>query len=198
MAGKQHKLAALRLLNDEMGELEEHHRKRIECGDNLAEVDRETAQAALNGVVTFFLDHGIEAQPIARLLSALAALTAGSSPPAMFAPTVTRHRRPDPPSVEGIKGRLAAIMEFRQQTGLTRKAAGEWVARNLPSKMKHQLGIGSRATVDSWRAKWGGPRGTAGAGREGYLHMRAILTKERPSEQQLKKIIERLARSPLS
>jgi hypothetical protein len=86
-------------------------------------------------------------------------------------------------------------MEFRQRTGLTRKAAGEWIARNLPSKTKHQLGSGSRATVDSWLTKWGGQRGTAGVGREGYLHMRAILTERRPTEQQLKKIIERLARS---
>jgi hypothetical protein len=55
LTGKLHQLAALRLLSDGMGELEEHRRQRIERGDNLAEVDRETAQAALNGVVTFFL-----------------------------------------------------------------------------------------------------------------------------------------------
>ena len=34
------------------------------------------AQAALNGVVTFFLDHGIESQPLVRLLSGLAAVPA--------------------------------------------------------------------------------------------------------------------------
>ena len=60
-------------------------------------------------------------------LSALSALTAGSNLPPMLAPAATRHRRPDPPSIEGIKGRLAAIMEFRQQAGLSRKAASDWV-----------------------------------------------------------------------
>ena len=192
---KLHKLASLRLLNDGLGNLELQRLSRIERGDNPAKVDRETAQAALNGLVTFLLDHGIESQPFVRLLSGLVALTAGSSLPAIFAPTVTRHRRPDPPTVEGIKGRLAAIMEFRQQAGLSRKGAGEWVVRNLPLNTKLQLGLGSRATVDSWLAKWGGQRGTAGDGREGYMHMRAILTERRPTELQLKKTMQVLAKS---
>jgi hypothetical protein len=193
---KLHKLAALRLLSDGLGKLEKQHQPRIERGDNPADVDREIAQAALTGVVAFFLDHGIESQPLVRLLGGLEALSAGSSPPAMFTPIPTRHRRPDAPSIEGTKGRLAAIMEFRQQAGLTRKAAGEWVARHISSKSKRQLGPVTPATVDSWFAKWGGDRGTTpGGGRDGYLHMRAILADKRPTEQQLKKIFEVLPRS---
>jgi hypothetical protein len=196
VAEKLHKLAALRELSAGMDELEKTHRHRIERGDNPADVDRETAQAALTNVVAFFLDHGIETQPLFRLMSELAALTAGSSPSRMLAPAVTRHRRPDSPGIEGIKGRLAAIMEFRQQAGLTRKAAGDWVVRHIPSQMKRQLGSVTRAAVDSWLVKWGGQRGTtSGAGREGYLSMRAILEAQKPTEQQLKAIIEVLSRS---
>jgi len=44
-----HKLAALRLLADAMSELKTQYQPRIERGDNSAEVERETAQKALNG-----------------------------------------------------------------------------------------------------------------------------------------------------
>jgi hypothetical protein len=92
-------------------------------------------------------------------LSELVALTAGSRPSPMLAPAATHHRRPDSPIIESTKGRLAAIMEFRQKAGLTRKAAGEWVARNIPSEMRQRLGSVTRVTVDSWLVKWGGERG---------------------------------------
>jgi hypothetical protein len=196
LAKKQHKLAALRLLSDGMSDLEKQRQKRMERGDDPAEADRDTAQLALNIVVTFFLDHDIESKPLVRLLSGLVALSAGASPSGMLMPAVTRHRRPDAPTIEAIKGRLAAIMEFRQQAGLTRKAAGEWVVRHTPSTMKRQLGLASRATVDSWLLKWGGQRGsTSGDGRDGYLLMRAILQTRNPAELQLRKAVAALARS---
>jgi hypothetical protein len=66
-----HKLAALRLLSDGLSKFEMQHQPRIERGDHPADVDREIAQAALAGVVTFLLDNGIESQPLFRLLSAL-------------------------------------------------------------------------------------------------------------------------------
>src|SRR6266852_3815771 len=137
-----------------MGEIEKQRLQRVKRGDDPAEVNRDAAQLAMNGVVTFFLDYGIESQPLVRLLNELAALTAGSSPSPMLAPAATRHRRPDAPSIEGVKGRLAAIMEFRQQAGLTRKAAGEWVVRHIPPKMKRRLGSITSATVESWLVKW--------------------------------------------
>jgi hypothetical protein len=196
LAGKLNKLAALRLLSDGMSQLERQHKERIERGENPADVDREIAQMALNGVVTLFMASSIESSPLVRLLDGLTALSAGSSLPAMLAPTVTRHRRPDAPSIEGIKGRLAAIMEFQQQAGLTRNAAAEWVARHIPPKMKHQLGSVVPATVDSWLVRWGGERGAdPGGGREGYLAMRAILVQLRHSEAELKKILDVLERS---
>jgi hypothetical protein len=61
------KLAALRLLGDALGKLEEQSQQRIARGDNPADVDRETAQAALTAVVAFFLDYGIESKPLVRL-----------------------------------------------------------------------------------------------------------------------------------
>jgi hypothetical protein len=97
--------------------------------------------------------------------------------------------------IEVVKGRLAAIMEFKQQTGLNRRAAGEWVARHIPPEMKRGLGTATRRAVDSWLLKWGGKRGPSTNGRDGYLHMRAILTDKRPADQQLKNIIQALARS---
>jgi hypothetical protein len=196
VTAKLHRLAALRQLGGRMSEIEKQRRQRTEDGENPAEVDRDAAQLALTDVVTFFLDHEIESQPLVRLLNELAALSAGASPSAMLAPTATPHRRPDAPAVEGIKGRLAAIMEFRQQAGLTRKQAAEWVVRHIPPKMKRRLGSITSATVESWLVKWGGERGAAsGSGREGYLSMRPILTDRMPAELELKKILEVLARS---
>jgi hypothetical protein len=86
LAKTLHKLAALRLLSEGMGELEKQRLQRIERGDDAAEVDREAAQAALIGVATFFQDYGIEAKPLVRLLSDIAAVSFGSSPSRMLAP----------------------------------------------------------------------------------------------------------------
>jgi hypothetical protein len=196
LAEQLNELGALRRLSEGMSWLERQHKERIERGEIAGDVDREIAQRALNGVVTFFLDCGIEASPLVRLLSAIEALSAGSSPPAMLAPMATNHRRADAPSIAGIKGRLAAIMEFQQQAGLTRKAAAEWVVRHIPSDLRRQLGFATPATVDSWLEKWGGRRGaTMGDGRDGYLSMRAILAEQRPTEPNLKKILGVLRRS---
>ena len=193
---EQYQLAALRLLRDGVSKIEKQRQKRIERGDDPTEVDRDTAQLALTGVIEFFLDTRIETKPLIRLLSELVALSAGARSPGMLVPAPTRNRRPDAPTIEAVKGRLAAIMEFRQQSGDSRKAAGTWVVQHLSSKMKLQLGLAKRATVDSWLVKWGGQRGaTSGSGREGYLHMRAILRERKPTEPQVKRIIETLAKS---
>jgi hypothetical protein len=196
VAEKLHKLAALRLLSNELGRLEAQHQQRIEAGHNSAVVDREIAQLAVTAVVAFCLDRGIQSQPLTRLLGALVAVSAGSKPPAMLIPAPAHHRRPQPPPVEAIKGRLAAIMEFQQRQGLSRKAAAQWVVRNFPTEFRARLGRISARTVDDWVAKWGGKHGTAGSGREGYLHTRAILTTRNPppSEPQLKRLLARLAK----
>jgi len=184
----------LRLLRESMSEFETQHEQRIEHGHSPADVDRETAQLALTAVVSFFLEYGIESQPLVRLLGGLEALSAGSSALPMFAPAATPHRRPDAPAVQGIKGRLAAIMEFQQQAGLTREAAAEWIARHISPRL--QVGSVTPATVGSWLVRWGGERGAElGSGREGYLAMRAILEQRRCSEPELKKILEALERS---
>jgi hypothetical protein len=130
-----------------------------------------------------------------RLLNDLMALAAGASPSPMLSPAATRHRRPDPPDVEGLKGRLAAIMAFRQEAGMTRKAAADWVVRHAPAKLKRRLPLASRAALDAWLVKWGGARGAApGAGREGYLAMRAILQARQPSEKELKDVMRVLTK----
>lgn len=196
MANKVHRLAALRLLRDRLSQLEATRQPRMERGDHAADVDREIAQVALTEVVAALQDQGIETRPLSRLLAGLVALSAGSSAPVMLAPRRTRHRRPDAPLIEASKGRLAAIMEFRQQSGLTRTAAGQWVVRNMPPKLQAQLGAFRRAALDDWLTKWGGRRGAQpGHGRDGYLAMRKILGDHPPSEAQLKKILETLARS---
>jgi hypothetical protein len=176
LANKLNRLAALRLFGESMVRLEQRRQQGIAQGDNLGVVDRGIAQLALTGVVLLCLELGIESSPLVRLLAAVDALSSGSRPPPMLVPLKTRHRRRDAPALEEIKGRLAAIMEFRQQAGLTRKAAGAWVARHVPAALKRQLGAVTCSAVDSWLVKWGGERGaTLGAGREGYLCMRAIL-----------------------
>lgn len=189
-------LAPLHLLKERMAKLEQQHQQRIARDDVPAVVDREIAQLALTDVVEFFMDSGIDSTPLTRLLADLEALSAGSRPSRMLATAVTRHRRPDAPTIQGTKGRLAAIMEFQQEAGLSRKKAGEWIARHVPKTMRRQLGPVTRSAVDSWLAKWGKTRGEiSDSGREGYLHMRTILQDRKPTEAQLKRIIAVLMRS---
>jgi hypothetical protein len=181
----------LNQLNAAMIGLEEERLRLITGHEELTAVtDRETAQNALNVVVTFLLDRGIESSPVARLLSALSALSAGSSLPNIFKPLPASNRRPDSPAVEAIKGRLAAVAEYWQQSGKDRKTANQWVVE-LISQIKAPLGKSTTAAVDSWRVKWDGDRGTTdSAGRDGYLAMRSILTDKKPSEDQLKRMIK--------
>ena len=157
------KLAALRLLDEGMIAIEAQRQAAIEGGEKASQVDREAAQYALQGVVRLFMEQGIEAQPLVRLLSELVALSAGSKPSPMLAPARTHHRSPDAPIRELVKGRLAAVMEFRQKAGSTRKAAREWVVRNMPPETTRQFSV-TAATVDSWLVKWGGERGATRRG----------------------------------
>lgn len=195
MAAQVHKLAALRMLDDDIRKLEGQRQKRIDEGGASSEIDRQHGQLALTAVVKLLSDQGVETRPLVRILAELAALSAGAAPSAILTPAATRHRRPTAPVIESVKGRLAAIMEFQQQSGFPRKLAAQWVVQHLPSDMKHKLGKTSRTTVDSWLVKWGGHHGAApGNGREGYLHMREILSTRRPTETQLLKIVETLGR----
>ena len=123
-----------------MSVIEAERQQRIKSGDDHAQADRDAAQLALTGLVTFLLKHGIESGPLVRLLNELAALTEGSSPSALLSPARTPHRRPDPPAIEAVKGRLAAIMEYRQKAGSSRKEAREWIVRNMPPAMSARLG----------------------------------------------------------
>src|SRR4051794_32797777 len=50
LTARMHELAALRHLGERMSEVEADHRRRVERGDNRADVDRDTAQLALSSV----------------------------------------------------------------------------------------------------------------------------------------------------
>src|SRR5215203_5250031 len=103
---KEHKLAALRRLGDGMRKIEHQRQERLKHGTDAAEIDRDSSQMALTGVAEFFEEVGIEAKPLLRLLAEMAALTAGSRLSPMLTPHSTNHRPLDPPTIEGIKGRL--------------------------------------------------------------------------------------------
>jgi len=193
---KPHKLAALRGLREKMMEFEKRRQACIELGDDPGEADRDAAQNALTAVVAFFLDFGIESEPLVRLLSELAALTEGSMPSTMLQPAATTHRRQDPPAIAGIKGRLAAVMEHRQNAGLSRKDAAAWVARRLPPRMRDRIGSVKPSTVDNWLCKWGGDRAVEqGSGREGYVSMSRILRDRACTESELEVIFDTLLRA---
>jgi hypothetical protein len=191
MAEPNQEAINLQQLNASMIRLEEERLRRVEERQEPAAVtDRETAQKALNVVVAFFLDHSIESTPLVRLLSALSALSAGSRLPNMFEPLPASNRRPDSPGTEGIKGRLAAIAEYLQRSGKSRRAATRQVVELL-TLTNAPLPKPTSATVDSWLVKWGGNRGAKdGAGREGYLAMRSILKDTKPSADQMKRIVK--------
>ena len=200
MSEKLHRLAALRVLGEGMTNFERLRQQRIDAGENPAEVDRDIAQLALTCAVGFCLDLGIEAGPLHRLLGGLEGLSAGAKAPEMLRPSRIGHRRVDSPNVEGVKGRLAAIMEFKQKRGLSRKDAAQWVARNVPPELKRCIGPISARAVESWRTNWGGRYGTKGSGQEGYRHMREILTARVPavSDSDLSVVMATLAQSLLA
>jgi len=181
-----------------MASIARQQREAIEAGEEPARVAREGSQHALNGVIAAFQSADIETAPLMPLLSALSAIAAGSSLPAILTPIATRHRRPDEPEIEGKKGRLAAVMEYRQSQGLMRKVAADWVARHVPKELARSLGSISPRSVDSWLEKWGGACGAvSGDGREGYLAMRTMLLDYSPTELGLMTILCALAKSPL-
>lgn len=195
MTEKPHELAALRLLGKELDRYEQEREERLAAGEDRPIVDREAAQQALTAVSAFLFDQGIETTSLNRLLSELVALTAGANPSPMLAPFPTSHRRPEAPGVESLKGRLAALMEYRQRTGSTRKEAAAWVVRYMPAAMARSLGGVQPATVSSWLSKWGGERGAQpGDGREGYEAMRAILVQHQPGEAELIRVLISLER----
>jgi hypothetical protein len=200
MKDKLHKLAALRVLKEGMAKFEAVRQARLEAGQAQGEVDRETAQLALTCVVGFFVDHGIEAGPLRRVLGGLEALSAGSRAIEMLRPITAAHRPIDPPVVEEVKGRLAGIMAYLQTQGLPRRQAAQWVSKNLPPDLKPGLGQVSARAVDSWLAKWGGQYGTKGTGQEGYRHTLDILAvrKPPPNKSDLKNIMAALAKSALA
>ena len=193
-----HKLAGLRQLGEHLSQIEQERLRRIGKGDDRAVADRDAAQWALTVVADFLLDQRMQAKPLNRLLADLVALSDGAKPSRMLTQAPARHRRRDSALIENFKGRLAAVMEYRQKTGSSRKAAGEWVVRQLSPTMKRRLGASTRAAVDGWLGKWGGVRGASpGDGREGYLAMSAILAARRPTEGRLKRVIVALARDHL-
>jgi hypothetical protein len=103
--------AALRLFRESMARLEQQRQQEIARGDDPGVVDRDIAQHALTGVVSLCVEFDIESSPLARLLAAVEALSSGSRLLPMRVPLKTRHRQRDAPALEGIKGRLAVIME---------------------------------------------------------------------------------------
>jgi hypothetical protein len=114
----------------------------------------------------------------------------------MLQPAATTHRRQDPPAIAGIKGRLAAVMEHRQNAGLSRKDAAAWVARRLPPRMRDRIGSVKPSTVDNWLCKWGGDRAVEqGSGREGYVSMSRILRDRACTESELEVIFDTLLRA---
>lgn len=196
VGAKLHKLAALRILSEGIAKFEDIREQRITAGHDLVEVDRDTVQMALTCVVGFLDDCGVESGPLARLLGDIDALSNGSSPSRMLAPAATRHRRPESPTIEEVKGRLAAAMEYLQQTGMARKAAAAAVVRLMPPALRRRLKSVGVGAVDCWLVKWGGDHGAEpGSGREGYLHMRAILAQHRPSRQTLQKTLKAIERT---
>lgn len=172
-----------------MRDLEATRQERIAGGEDPANVDLSTAEAELAHVLDFFMDHSIEADALHGLLRDLAALSRGAAPSRMLLPRKISHRRPDSPIIENIKGRLAAIMEHRQDAGLTRKQASAWVVRHTTPQMHKILGATSPGAVSAWLQKWGGEIGaTLGPGREGYLAMREILRNIKPTEPQMSQL----------
>lgn len=184
------------LVNEVLRAIEEHRKARLSAGEDRADVDLESSALSLSLIAGLLEEQGIETAAIHRVLVDLTALSNGSSPSGMLTPRPTRHRRPVAPSVEGFKGRLAAIMEHLQGRGLTRKEAADRVVRYTPDNLKRKLGLNSPNTVEGWKVQWGGERGSEkGHGREGYELMRAILQVTSPTEDKLSGILKALDRA---
>jgi hypothetical protein len=192
---KPHMLAVLRTMRAGLRRFENSRNARVAAGEDEAEANRDAAQSALTLVVMFLQDHGYESASLTRLVADLAALEQGSKPSRMLLRRAVKHRSTDSPIIETIKGRLAAIMEYRQGMGGGRFAARKWVFDHLSRAMQEKLRINSGAAVDRWLVNWGGRPGPSSPGRSGYEAMQTLLEKHRPTERALKAVIKGLAKS---
>jgi hypothetical protein len=193
-AYKPHKLALLRTLDAGLNHFEAIRTKAIADGEDEAEANRDAAQRALTFIAMFLQELDYESGSVGRVVADLAALEQGSKPSRMLMPRITPHRALDAPLIETIKGRLAAIMEYRQRE-LSRRDAAAWVLRHLPGAAQGKLKVNKPGTIDSWLTKWGGRYGTASVGRVALFGMRSLLEQLKPNEQGLKTVLVRLARS---
>jgi hypothetical protein len=191
----RHMLAAVRTMGAGLRRFEKSRNARVAAGEDVAEASRDAAQSALTLVVMFLQDYGYESASLTRLVADLAALEQGSKPSRMLSRRVVKHRSTASPTIETIKGRLAAIMEYRQGMGVGRLASRKWVFDCLSRAMREKLKINSGSAVDRWLVTWGGQYGTSSPGRSGYDAMRTLLEKHRPTERALKKAIKGLAKS---
>jgi hypothetical protein len=187
-----HKLRAMRILEEEMRSWQQWREESQENGDDPVETDRSAAQMSLTAVIRFLQHRGFVRGALIPLLADLVTLSDGQQPSRMLQVSLPSHRPADHPVVALTKGRLAAIMEYRQITGSTRKEARDWVVDHLPASMKKKLNVNHGTTVDSWLAKWGGEFGTPSDGRDGYVSMKQTLEAEQPTETDLVRIMAKL------
>lgn len=178
--------SAIQSLDERLREIEQQRNARIAAGEDRAHVDREAAEEGLGRIILALEYLGVETSPVIGIIADINAISSGSTPSAMLTPLPADRRRPDSPSIENFKGRLAAIMEHYQRCGLTRKEAAVRVVRHTPSDLLRKLSLKSPATVDSWLLKWGGERGAnIGDGRKGYEETRYILLTNNAPESKL-------------
>ena len=170
-----------------MAAIEDSRSNELAAEGDKANIDLVSVLNALTFASMFLDQHKVESGAFKRMLSDLVAISEGANPSAMLRPRPTSHRRPIAAPIEAVKGRQAAMVEYFQGKGLTRKEAATRVVRASSDSMKRKLGLSSPNTIESWAVQWGGDRGAEkGDGREGYEFMRAILQAKNPTEGDLR------------
>jgi hypothetical protein len=134
------------------------------------EVDLVTCIFALEAVRRFLVMMMIPGRSIDLLGSGLTDLLRGSAPPAMFVPRKRKGRRSDSRDTAAVKGVLAGLMYVQQSSGMDRKSAAAWVARNISHTLAARISgkpITARM-VEEWLERHGGNFAEEGPGRQAF------------------------------
>jgi hypothetical protein len=130
---------------------------------DLAEFPSQRGRSELAGAifaakaVTRFLRYHAPSEALCLLEKALSQLALGSRP-AMLSPPQDSGRPPEAGLLQAVKGIIAGLTHVQQTSGMDRKQATAWIARNISPELQACLAKKpiKRATIEEWLARYGG------------------------------------------
>jgi hypothetical protein len=159
-AGRPDADSALDNLASQLADIDSTHLENVQNSlDFSAACDLGSALLVVQRISCFLSEQNIRSEALDRLGLALASTFAGEGPASMFliSPLRDGGRPQDSDLIQGAKGFLAGLMHAKQLSGMSRKDAAIWVAKNIPRTLSSRISrkpITPRA-VEEWRVRYG-------------------------------------------